>query len=550
MIRVLLYLLLIALIAAGVVWLADRPGDIVIVWQGLRIETSVLVAATAIAALIVIAILLWSIVRTILRSPDLIGMFLSHRRGVRGYLAISRGLVAVGAGDARAAKRAADEAHRIAGGEPLALLLDAQVAQLSGDRTAAEHAFRQMAERDDTRLLGLRGLYIEAQRRSDHAAARAFAEQAANAAPALGWAGQAALEFRCAEADWTAAQAALDRNYRHGLIDKSEYRRARAVLLTARALAAEETDRDGARTLALDALKLAPTLVPAAELAGRLLSENGELRRGSRVIEKAWAANPHPDLADTYAHLRPGDSARERLSRVQALARNAPKDASGHAESALAVARAALDAQEFAAARAALKPLLKEPTRRVAALMAEIEERESGDEGRAREWMGRAMRAPADPAWTADGFVSDRWMPVSPVSGRLDAFQWKVPLAEIAAERRDIDEQVIESTDVSASPPRGGESARSAERSEAKRGSEAAISPAEIPAPEPAVPAAAPGEATRSRAALPSPPPQPAPRAEAVIPLMHVPDDPGPDPQPDLEPEPGSAGVPRGLRRF
>ena len=63
--------------------------------------------------------------------------------------------------------------------------------------------------------------------------------------------------------------------------------------------------------------------------------------------------------------------------------------------------------------------------------MAEIEQRESGDEGRAREWMARALHAPRDPAWTADGFVSDRWMPVSPVSGRLDAFQWKVPLAEL-----------------------------------------------------------------------------------------------------------------------
>ena len=62
--------------------------------------------------------------------------------------------------------------------------------------------------------------------------------------------------------------------------------------------------------------------------------------------------------------------------------------------------------------------------------MAEIEQRESGDEGRAREWMARALHAARDPAWTADGFVSDRWMPVSPVSGRLDAFQWKVPLAE------------------------------------------------------------------------------------------------------------------------
>ena len=68
--------------------------------------------------------------------------------------------------------------------------------------------------------------------------------------------------------------------------------------------------------------------------------------------------------------------------------------------------------------------------------MAEIEQRESGDEGRAREWMARALRAPRDPAWTADGFVSDRWMPVSPVSGRLDAFQWKVPLARTGRRAR------------------------------------------------------------------------------------------------------------------
>src|SRR4029079_3199585 len=154
-----------------------------------------------------------------------------------------------------------------------------------------------------------------------------------------------------------------------------------------------------------------------------------------RIIEKAWMANPHPDLADTYSHLRPGDSARERLTRVQSLALKAP----GHAESALAVARSALDAQEFAVARNAVRPLLKEPTQRVATLMAEIEQRESGDEGRAREWMARALRAARDPQWTADGFVSDRWMPVSPVSGRLDAFQWKVPLAELGDAREVID---------------------------------------------------------------------------------------------------------------
>jgi hypothetical protein len=196
MIRVLLFLALVALMAFGVVWFADRPGDVAIVWQGYRIETSVMVALIAVAIVALIAVIVWSIVRTILRSPDLIAMFMSHRRGVRGYLAISRGLIAIGAGDASAAKRASNEVERIAPGEPLALLLNAQVAQLSGDRAAAEHAFRAMAERDDTKLLGLRGLFIEAQRRKDMVAARAYAEEAANASPALGRTGGAGIPLR------------------------------------------------------------------------------------------------------------------------------------------------------------------------------------------------------------------------------------------------------------------------------------------------------------------------------------------------------------------
>src|SRR5262249_21650969 len=106
--------------------------------------------------------------------------------------------------------------------------------------------------------------------------------------------------------------------------------------------------------------------------------------------------------------------------------------------------------QEFAVAREALKPLLKEPTQRVAALMSEIERRESGDEGRAREWMARALRAPRDPKWTADGIVSDRWMPVSPASGRLDALPGKVPLAELADGR---DDEIIESGEATSPAP-------------------------------------------------------------------------------------------------
>ena len=50
-------------------------------------------------------------------------------------------------------------------------------------------------------------------------------------------------------------------------------------------------------------------------------------------------------------------------------------------------------------------------------------------------WLARASRAPRDPLWIADGVMSDHWAPVSPVSGRLDAFMWTVPVEAIADRR-------------------------------------------------------------------------------------------------------------------
>ena len=299
---------------------------------------------------------------------------------------------------------------------------------MAGDREAAERAFHAMTRRDDTKLLGLRGLYIEAQRRDDPHAARLAAEEAAKAQPTLAWAGQAVLDYRCAAADWAGALESLDAM--KSALEKADYRRKRAVLLTARAQALEEIDRDASRAAVLEAVKLAPDLVPAAALAGRRLSEAGETRKAAKILETAWKINPHPDLAETFANLRFGDSARDRLSRMQRLAAKLP----GQLEGAIAVARAALDAGEFNTAREALAPYVSAPTRRVATLMAEIEETEHGDTGRVREWMGRAMRASGDPVWTADGVVSDRWLPVSP-NGRLDGYQWKLPLAELGFSR-------------------------------------------------------------------------------------------------------------------
>lgn len=180
-----------------------------------------------------------------------------------------------------------------------------------------------------------------------------------------------------------------------------------------------------------------------------MLADANEMRKASRLIEAAWRINPHPDLANAMMAVRSGDSARDRLVKARSLAAQAP----GNPEGAIAVARAALAAKEFSLARSVLSPLLTNgATERVYLLMADIEEAEHGETGRLREWLSRAVRAPRDPAWTADGLISDIWLPFSPASGRIDAFEWKLPVGRLHGPDLDSAHDVLADVDEPAAP--------------------------------------------------------------------------------------------------
>lgn len=550
MLRIVLFLVLIALAGAGAAWVADQPGDVVLTWGGFRASPSIPVFVLCLGIFAVLIVLLWSILTVIWRMPGRMRRRRHDKRHARGRHAITHGLLAIGHGDTALARRHAEAARRHAPDDPLALLLHAQSAQLDGNRDEAQRAFRAMAEREDTRLLGLRGLFIEAQRADDAVGAVMIAEEAIKLSPSSTWASHAVLGFRCARGDWGGALAILDSNLSAGLIDKQGYRRQRGVLLTARALELEKMDRDVARESVMEAVKLAPTLVPAAVLAAKFESEAHQVRRAMKLVETAWLANPHPDLADAYAHVKLGDAARQRLQRVETLAAKTPADKAGHVEGQLAIARAAIDASEFARAREVLAPYVNDPTQRVALLMAELERTEHGDGGRARAWTLRAVRARHDPAWTADGYVSDRWRPVSPVTGRLDAFQWQTPVASLPSGKgATIESSAFEEAMLAAPPPKRVTVARE------PPAEPAVIAPVQTPAPAPAAQDNARPAAKEEPAAAPAEPVKPAPEAaesspvaatpvfrtradlgkptqapiQAVIPIVRAPDDPGVD---------------------
>ncbi|MCG6207514.1 heme biosynthesis protein HemY [Rhodopseudomonas sp. HC1] len=545
MLRIILFLVIIALAAAGAAWVAEQPGDVVLSWNAWRAEMRLPVFILGLAGALVALGLSWWIITGLLRAPGRMKRGRVERRSGRARHAITQGLLAVGHGDAAAARQHATAARRHAPHDPLALLLQAQSAQLEGDREGARRAFLAMAGRDDTKSLGMRGLYIEAQRSDDPYAALAIAEEALRLHPNAAWASHAVLGFRCARGDWTGALEILETNLSAGLVDKKAFRRQRAVLLTARALDVEDSDESLSRDSALEANKLAPNLVPAAVLAAKHLAQTHQVRRAMKVIETAWQAGPHPDLAEAYAHIKPGDAPNLRLARVENLIAKNAQDF----ESALAVARAGIDAGAYARARRALEPFIDNPTQRVAMLMAEIEHGERGDTAKARAWTLRAVRALPDAVWTADGYISDHWRPVSPVTGRLDAFQWQVPLAALPSKKTVVIEDnpfhdaLIASSAPQALPPAQTDEPVTVTIEPAAE--TAVVTPTEPEAvvtvePEPTDKPKDPKDAPKAAASdapaetvipMPSPPlfHRRASSAPPVIPIVRAPDDPGVD---------------------
>jgi HemY protein len=177
-------------------------------------------------------------------------------------------------------------------------------------------------------------------------------------------------------------------------------------------------------------------------------------------------------------------------------------------------------------------------------MMAELERAERNDEGRAREWMARALHAAPDPQWTADGYVSDRWLPVSPVTGRLDAFEWRVPLTGmVAVPGIETEPDPLPVAQIEAAPqpqepppvvaaPIDAQVAQPDPPPPSPPGGEAAAPPAAV-APGSVAPGS-PGVQSASRRRAKTTPA----KAEPVIPLVHAPDDPGPEAAEDNDPPP------------
>lgn len=430
MIRLALWIIFSLGVTAAIAWLIGLPGTLTVEFLGYRMQPPLGVAAFILIAAIFVVILVWGVVRRVVGAPYFIARRARERRREAGFSALADGFIALQGGDAGRARLLAREARSNLPGNAAAQLLEARAELALGDMHSAREHYRALISNRKTALAALAGLYDQARQQGRIDAALTFAQKAIDIAPHTPWASEAVFDDLARKGLWAEALDMVNAEPAATRDEKMRKRRRQAVIETARARQAEPTDPPAALDHALAALKVQPEFVPAALVAARVYINRGDSRKAMSLLRRVWRATSHPDVATLYANAVPGSSAVDRLKRIREIVDTPPQNRSA----AMVLARAAIDAYEWDMAREALATYAAtSPTQAICLMFAEIEEGQSGDQGKAREWMNRAVRAPRDPVWTADGITADEWEPVSPVTGRLDAFEWRVPTSTVAA---------------------------------------------------------------------------------------------------------------------
>ena len=427
MLRLVFFLAVSCALAWAAVWVVNHPGTVTVQWLDQELILSVGTVIALLLAFAAAAVLLFELLRVVIGLPSNWRISRGRRAQVRGYEELTRGLMAVAAGDLNAARNYHRQAERHLPDNGSLLLLQAQTAQLEGKEEIAHLKFRQMLERRDVEFVGLRGLLAQAMKTGDFTEALALARRAYRRSPTTPWVLTTLFELLARDKKWDEALPLVDELQAQGLLDGAQAKHKKAVLYHLIAASLRDQDRAGdALTQARKAAKADPGFAPGVALAGELALQAGRRRLALQMLEEGWRTTPHPDVARVYAQADPSESASQRQKRIDT--RLAPLNRS-HPETLVLQAEVAMQAGDWSTARSRLEAALDaQPTARVYRLFAELERQSGGDQAKAREWLARATDAEADRTWVCDdtGEVLPAWQPLAP-SGRFDAVNWSSP---------------------------------------------------------------------------------------------------------------------------
>ena len=434
LIKILSFVAMVMLVSFGAGQLMEAKGGVTIQYSGFELSFGALQAALLVLGLLIslwLVLKLLGLVIALLRfingDETALSRYFYRNRERRGFEALSDGLMALASGEGRDAMASAKKADRLLNRPDLTNLIVAQAAVANGDRQTAEATYKKLLKDHKTRFVGTYGLLQQHLQDGDTELALKLAEHAFALKPKHGETQDALLKLQAGQEDWHGVRATLTAKLKHGTLPKDVHKRRDAIfaLSQARDLRAEGKLQE-AQSYAVEANKLAPSLVPAALLAAEGHREQNNGTQASRILRAAWRLAPHPELASGFAALAPDEEAAARLKRFEQFT----KGTDSHPETKMLMAELYVALADFDAARRALGELAKtDPTMRALTILAAIERGDGADDQSVRQLLTQAISAQRDPQWICEncGHVDHDWEPVCLNCEAIDSIAWKRP---------------------------------------------------------------------------------------------------------------------------
>ncbi len=431
MLRALWFVAKVAVLVAGAVWLALRPGTVVIDWMDYKITVQAGFFFIMLALALLVALLLLRIVLAFLSVGGWAVRFRRSRLRDKGERALVRGLSAVAAGDARGAVKQARRARDcLPEDKGLVLMLEAQAARMTRDWGAARAAYEALASGAETGFIGVRGLLNLALESGQPVESLAIARKALALRPGQGWLLKLVYDLETQARDWEGAQKTLRKCVKAGAIDPLKACADRVAMKLAQVESDLAAGREDAAWIgAREAFALDPLFVPAVMRYVKMAAERGWRWRPVRAMERVWKAAPHPDLAELWVLIAPAKTLGNpgaRMKWVSRLVDLRPDDPEGH----LARARVALDEKLWGEARYSLDQVEKlRPSARSYRLAADLDARSGYKAAGGRNWSALAAEAAPEKLWMCSrtGRVYDHWSAIARPHGAFNTIVWTDP---------------------------------------------------------------------------------------------------------------------------
>lgn len=405
-----LYFLFILVILLGsllaIAWAWSRPGQVIVnLGEGTVITLNL---ATAGVFLLLfgglVTFLVW-LTGFLISLPRKLDRQRSRSRATRANDAVTLGILAIEGGDIPTAQRYARIGMKYAENDRLRLLLEARVAEATGDWRGAEKNWELLTVLSGGQIVGLRGAANAADKRGDAKEAKNRLKSALKLKSHSKWPFDILFETQVKDGLWTEALETLDVGEKRGYVTTDVANRQRSVLMTAQATE-DGQDRISAQKILQEASKLCSEFPVVAWYAAKLLNEDGKPKEAERILLEAWKSRPHPALSKMFCSIESRKASDDKNPRVDMLIEANPE----HRESRILGAEKAISQENWEEAIGVLEKLVdQKKTTRTCLLLAKAHTGKQDIE-EATHWISTAATAPREADWSdlnADGNAFD-----------------------------------------------------------------------------------------------------------------------------------------------